>query len=63
MFLPIALWGGNPAKEIRKRFEDSVIEDLLKIRWWDWDIQKITRHLQAICGADIEALHRALDTE
>lgn len=55
--------GGNPAKEIRKRFEDSVIEDLLNIRWWDWDIQKITRHLQAICGADIEALHRALDTE
>jgi Acetyltransferase (isoleucine patch superfamily) len=42
---PYSIVGGNPAKEIRKRFEDSVIEDLLNIRWWDWDIQKITRHL------------------
>ncbi|CAC5340101.1 Virginiamycin A acetyltransferase [Planktothrix rubescens CCAP 1459/22] len=55
--------GGNPAQEIRKRFEDSMIEDLLNIRWWDWDIQKITRHLHAICGADIEALRRAFDSE
>ena len=55
--------GGNPAQEIRKRFEDSMIEDLLNIRWWDWDIQKITRHLHAICGADIEVLRRAFDSE
>ncbi|MEY3330040.1 MAG: hypothetical protein RLZZ115_2923 [Cyanobacteriota bacterium] len=55
--------GGNPAQEIRKRFENSMIEDLLNIRWWDWDIQKITRHLHAICGADIEVLRRAFDSE
>ncbi len=60
---PYTIVGGNPAKEIRKRFEDSMIEDLLNIRWWDWDIQKITRHLHAICGADIGALRRILDTE
>ncbi len=22
-------------------FEDSIIEDLLKIQWWNWSIQKI----------------------
>jgi len=60
---PYSIVGGNPAQEIRKRFEDSMIEDLLNIRWWDWDIQKITRHLQAICGADIEALRQAFDSE
>ena len=52
--------GGNPAKEIRLRFEASIIQELLGIRWWDWDIEKITRNLKAICGADINALRGAL---
>ncbi len=52
--------GGNPAIEIRKRFEASIIKELLEIRWWDWDIEKITRNLKAICGADIKTLRGAL---
>ncbi len=28
---------GVPAKPIRKRFTDEVIEKLLSIAWWDWD--------------------------
>lgn len=32
---------GNPAKFIRKRFEDEIIDKLEKIQWWDWDISKI----------------------
>lgn len=57
---PYAVVGGNPAKEIRKRFEDSIIQDLLEIRWWDWEIDKITRNIKAICGSDIEALRKSL---
>ena len=57
---PYAVVGGNPAKEIRKRFEDSIIQDLLEIRWWDWEIDKITRNIKAICGSDIEALQKSL---
>lgn len=60
---PYTIVGGNPAQEIRKRFEESMIEELLNIRWWDWNIEKITHHLRAICGADIEALRQALDSE
>lgn len=60
---PYTIVGGNPAQEIRKRFEESIIEELLNIRWWDWDIEKITRYLHVICGADIEALRQALDSE
>jgi len=51
--------GGNPAKEIRKRFDASIIQELLLIRWWEWDIEKITRNLKAICGADFNALRGA----
>ncbi|MBF2083700.1 CatB-related O-acetyltransferase [Thermoleptolyngbya sp. C42_A2020_037] len=56
---PYAIVGGNPAALIRKRFDDAVIQELLQIRWWDWDIQTITRHLPAICGGDLAMLRQA----
>lgn len=54
--LPYSVVGGNPAKEMRKRFADDVIDSLLKIAWWNWDIEKITCNLEKIVGGDIEAL-------
>lgn len=38
---PYAIVAGNPAKIIRFRFEQEVIEALLQIKWWDWDISLI----------------------
>jgi virginiamycin A acetyltransferase len=54
--LPYTIAGGNPAKTIRQRFDDDVIQELLEIAWWDWDIEKITRNLENIVAADINAL-------
>ncbi len=42
---PYAVVGGNPAKIIRMRFSDEVIDQLLKTRWWDWEYDKITRNI------------------
>jgi virginiamycin A acetyltransferase len=56
---PYAIVGGNPAKLIRRRFEDDVITELLTIRWWDWSVDRITRNLDAIRGADLGALRGA----
>ena len=53
---PYAIVGGNPAKVIRQRFSDEIINVLLEIGWWNWDIEKITVNLEKIVGADIEAL-------
>lgn len=53
---PYAIVGGNPAEVIRYRFPPEIIERLLAIRWWDWDIAKITRNIQAICSGDLAAL-------
>ncbi|MBU3133717.1 CatB-related O-acetyltransferase [Clostridium gasigenes] len=53
---PYAIVGGIPAQIIRKRFEDSVIEDLLKIQWWNWSTEKISEKLTAIKSGDIVAL-------
>jgi len=53
---PYTIVGGNPAKLIRQRFSDEAIQALLEVAWWNWDIEKITRNLEKIVAADIEAL-------
>jgi len=53
---PYRIFGGNPAKCIRQRFDDEVIRSLLEIAWWHWEIGKITRNLDKIVSANIEAL-------
>lgn len=53
---PYTIVGGNPAKRIRQRFEDEVIQALLEVAWWNWDIETITRNLEKIVAADIEGL-------
>lgn len=56
---PYSIVAGNPAKVIRKRFSDEIINDLLEIKWWDWDYDKITRNVKSIIGADIDKLRDA----
>ena len=51
---PYTVVGGNPAKEIRKRFDDELIEKLLKLKWWDWDEEKIMKNIHDICSSNLE---------
>jgi virginiamycin A acetyltransferase len=48
--------GGNPAKLIKQRFSTEAIAALLEIAWWNWSIEKISRNLELIVSADIDAL-------
>lgn len=43
---PYAIVGGNPAKELKKRFSDEKIKELMELKWWDWDVKKITENLE-----------------
>lgn len=43
---PYSIVGGNPAKEIKKRFSEDKINELLQLKWWDWEIEKITENLE-----------------
>ncbi|KZE75026.1 chloramphenicol acetyltransferase [Myroides marinus] len=43
---PYSIVGGNPAKEIKKRFSEAKIKELLEMQWWNWDIEKITSNLK-----------------
>lgn len=48
--------GGNPAKVIKSRFPDEIVIELEKLAWWDWSVEKITKHLTAIMSNDINTL-------
>ena len=53
---PYEIWGGNPARLIKKRFTDDEIQKLLKIKWWDWNLDKLKQHLNIIRSPDVEVL-------
>lgn len=53
---PYTIVGGVPARPIRKRFDDETIEKLLKIKWWDWDKEKIEKNISAIQSGEIDKL-------
>ena len=39
-----AIVGGVPAKKIKMRFPPDIIDKLLKIKWWEWHLEKIKRN-------------------
>ena len=48
--------GGNPCKIIKKRFDDELISYLQKIKWWDWEPEKIFKNLEILCSSDLEKI-------
>ena len=53
---PYTIVGGNPAKPLKKRYDEKTIASLLKIQWWNWPVEKIERNLDTILGNDVEKL-------
>ena len=51
---PYSLVGGNPSKLIKYRFTPQQIENLLKIKWWYWDIKKINKFTPLLCNSNID---------
>ncbi len=41
---PYAIAVGSPARVVKFRFDDEIINKLAEIRWWNWDIEKIRRN-------------------
>ena len=49
---PYTVAVGNPCRVVKKRFDDELIEYLLKIKWWDWPSDKIFKNMKALCSGD-----------
>ncbi len=56
---PYAVVAGNPARIIRHRQPPEAIERLRRLAWWDWPVDRITRHVRAIASGDVDALEAA----
>lgn len=41
---PYEIWAGNPARQIRKRFDEETIRRLSETKWWDWPDEKISAY-------------------
>lgn len=53
---PYIIVGGTPAKEIRKRFDAEVIQQLLMLKWWDWSTDEIRQCLPYIAEGKLNEL-------
>ena len=55
---PYHIVGGNPAKIIRKRFDDELIENLLELQWWNLDPKTLFDNMKALCRSDLGRVMR-----
>ena len=51
---PYTIVIGNPAKEVRKRFDDELISLMLKFRWWDRTIDEINRLVPLLTCSNLD---------
>ena len=57
---PYTIVAGNPAKLIRKRFDDELTALLLEFKWWDKSIDEINRLLPILTCSDLEKIKAEL---
>jgi len=53
---PYAIVAGNPARELRRRFSDELVERLLAAEWWTWPEQEVASIAHLLTSRDVEAL-------
>ncbi|TWI57397.1 acetyltransferase-like isoleucine patch superfamily enzyme [Pseudomonas duriflava] len=51
---PYTVVGGNPARVIKKRFNDETCEFLLASRWWEWPESEVRSIAKLLCSSDLE---------
>ena len=57
---PYSLVGGNPARLIRRRFDDELTELLLKLRWWDFEPERLTGFLPVLCNEELDTVREII---
>lgn len=52
---PYAIVAGVPAKIVKFRFSDDVINDLLDIKWWEWPLTVVLENIKWMIQEDINS--------
>lgn len=58
---PYTIVAGNPAKELRKRFDDELIDLLLRFKWWDKSVEEINSLIPILTCSDLEKVREELE--
>lgn len=53
---PYSIVAGNPAKIIRYRFDEVTIENLHRLKWWDWPNEKVIDNAELLMSSKIDLL-------
>ena len=53
---PYSIVAGNPARLIRKRFDDEMINLLLTLKWWDKSVDEIENLSEILSSDDLESV-------
>ena len=51
---PYTIVAGNPAKEIRKRFDDELIQLMLDFKWWNKSVEEINQLIPLLTSSNLE---------
>ena len=57
---PYTIVIGNPARILRKRFDDDLINLLLRFKWWDKSIEEIDSLIPILTSSDLEKVREEL---
>lgn len=57
---PYSVVVGNPARVLRRRFDDEMIDVLLRFAWWDKPIEEIDELIPLLTSGDIEKVKEEL---
>lgn len=60
---PYGVVGGNPARLIKRRLDDEMIDLLLAVRWWDFEPERLAAFLPVLCDDDLPSVRRRLEEE
>ena len=50
---PYSIVVGNPARTVKSRFSEYAVDELMKIKWWEWPDEKIGLYLPKLLSGDV----------
>jgi virginiamycin A acetyltransferase len=57
---PYSIVVGNPAKLVRKRFDDELIALMSQLKWWDLPVREINELIPLLSNSDLEEVRKRI---
>ena len=60
---PYTVFGGNPARKIKDRFDPELTDLLLRWQWWDLEPEALVEVLPVLCDPDLEKVKQFIQAQ